>query len=133
MRDRLSVRGTATKDPSRTPLREQNMMPRGLVRRPSAETGASADPLPAHAIFNPCHQRVHLHARLQPVAAVTAPVEGSQQPQQPHSLTTTHFDFAMQIKHRQAMRLGLRVNPGQSIDGTISCAPHACNHCSPPD
>ena len=87
---------------------------------PAASANASSAPaVPAFAIFNPPRDaKVGLHARLQPVLP-----EGKVPA---HGLDLrsglTSYDFAMQIQPRQATRLGLRVSPGQSIDGSQSFA-----------
>ena len=104
----------------------------GADRRPPKPT---ATELHAWQVFNPAHNKVSLHARLQPVtpsslvpstsslvpAAVAAP-PGGPEAGVGLELGNTSYDFAMQIKPRQAMRLALRATPGQSIDGTQSFA-----------
>ena len=62
----------------------------------------------AKQIFNPCHQRVNLHARLQPVPRADQPASSAASGGGPSAvgaslsprLASTQFDFAMQLKPR---------------------------------
>ena len=69
--------------------------------------------VPAFAIFNPARDQMPRHGRLQRLA-------GFEHGSLSGGMGT--YDFDLQLKPRQALRRGLRVMPGKTIDGTESFA-----------